>query len=171
MKVEAAERWLSTVEIDTTSGDVTLTQLESLNHPNSDSFDEAISLASGALETVVTATDGDGDVASDRVDLGGGVIQFEDDGPGARITAGSTAISVDETNGDGDEAADPFSFGTPLGVASGNLVSAGQPKGVVQGSTVKIAGLVATPWSMGDRSGVAYRAEQIEPTSAARSGS
>lgn len=48
---------------------------------------------------------------------------------------------------------------------------AGQPKGVSQGSAVKITGLVATPWSMGDRSGVAYRAEQIEPSSTARSGS
>jgi hypothetical protein len=48
---------------------------------------------------------------------------------------------------------------------------AGQPKGVTQGSTVKVTGLVATPWTMGDRSGVAYRADQIEPTQAGRSGS
>jgi len=48
---------------------------------------------------------------------------------------------------------------------------AGQPKGVSQGTTVKVAGLVATPWSMGDRSGVSYRAEQIEPLQASRSAS
>ncbi len=48
---------------------------------------------------------------------------------------------------------------------------AGQPKGVSQGAMVKIAGLVATPWTMGDRSGVAFRAEQVEPTSVGRSGS
>lgn len=48
---------------------------------------------------------------------------------------------------------------------------AGQPKGVSQGAAVKIVGLVATPWTMGDRSGVAYRAEQIEPTSVSRSSS
>ena len=48
---------------------------------------------------------------------------------------------------------------------------AGQPKGVSQGSTVKIAGLVATPWTMGNRSGVAYRAAQIEATPASRSAS
>jgi hypothetical protein len=48
---------------------------------------------------------------------------------------------------------------------------AGQPKGVTQGSTVKITGLVATPWTMGDRSGVAYRADLIEPAQAGRSGS
>ena len=46
---------------------------------------------------------------------------------------------------------------------------AGQPKGVGQGSTVKITGLVVTPWTMGDRSGVAFRAEQIEPASTSRS--
>jgi len=47
---------------------------------------------------------------------------------------------------------------------------ASQPK-VGQGNTVKITGLVATPWTMGERSGVAYRAEQIEPTSGSRSAS
>lgn len=46
---------------------------------------------------------------------------------------------------------------------------AGQPKGVSQGSAVKITGLVATPWTMGDRSGVAFRAEQIESASSSRS--
>ena len=48
---------------------------------------------------------------------------------------------------------------------------AGQPKGVSQGAAVKIAGLVATPWTMGDRSGVAFRAQQVEPTLTAKSGS
>lgn len=48
---------------------------------------------------------------------------------------------------------------------------AGQPKGVSQGATVRVVGLVATPWSMGDRSGVAYRATQIEPSPASKSAS
>ena len=43
------------------------------------------------------------------------------------------------------------------------------PKGVTQGATVRVTGLVATPWSMGDRSGVAYRAAQIEPAAPSRS--
>lgn len=48
----------------------------------------------------------------------------------------------------------------------------GDPKGVGHGVPVKVAGLVATPWSMGDRSGVAFRAARIEPaTNAARSAS
>ena len=37
------------------------------------------------------------------------------------------------------------------------------PKGVAQGATVRVDGLVASPWSMGERSGVAFRAERIEP--------
>jgi len=48
---------------------------------------------------------------------------------------------------------------------------AGEPKGITQGTTVKLTGLVATPWSMGDRSGVAYRATRIEPVSPSRSAS
>ncbi len=46
---------------------------------------------------------------------------------------------------------------------------AGEPKGIAQGATVKVTGLVATPWNMGERSGVAYRAMQIEPVPASRS--
>ena len=36
-----------------------------------------------------------------------------------------------------------------------------------QGSPVKVTGLVATPWSMGDRSGISFRAQRVEPLSAA----
>ncbi|MEM8651286.1 MAG: Ig-like domain-containing protein, partial [Pseudomonadota bacterium] len=59
--------------------------LESLTHPTGGtaSFDEAVSLAAGALEAVITVTDGDGDIDSASVDLGGNVIKFEDDGPTA----------------------------------------------------------------------------------------
>jgi hypothetical protein len=43
---------------------------------------------------------------------------------------------------------------------------AGEPKGIAQGSPIKVTGLVASPWSMGDRSGVAFRAAAIEPAAA-----
>ncbi|MGH9131882.1 MAG: hypothetical protein ACRDWV_09470 [Acidimicrobiales bacterium] len=39
---------------------------------------------------------------------------------------------------------------------------AGQPKGVGQGTSVRLSGLVASPWAMNDRSGVAFRASRIE---------
>jgi hypothetical protein len=35
--------------------------------------------------------------------------------------------------------------------------------GVRQGHPVKVSGLVAQPWTMADRSGVAFRAVRIEP--------
>jgi hypothetical protein len=39
----------------------------------------------------------------------------------------------------------------------------GQPgPGIRQGHPVKVVGLVAQPWAMGDRSGVAFRAARIE---------
>lgn len=40
---------------------------------------------------------------------------------------------------------------------------AGQPSGVTPGQAAKVTDLVATPWSMGDRSGVSFRAEKVEP--------
>ena len=39
----------------------------------------------------------------------------------------------------------------------------GKPVGLTIGCAVKVVGLVATPWSMGDRSGVSFTAERIEP--------
>jgi hypothetical protein len=35
--------------------------------------------------------------------------------------------------------------------------------GIRQGHPVKVLGLVAQPWTMGDRSGVAFRAARVEP--------
>jgi hypothetical protein len=40
---------------------------------------------------------------------------------------------------------------------------AGMPSGIRQGHPVKVSGLVAQPWTMNDRSGVAFRAARIEP--------
>ena len=35
--------------------------------------------------------------------------------------------------------------------------------GIRQGHPVKVTGLVAQPWAMNDRSGVAFRAARVEP--------
>lgn len=40
---------------------------------------------------------------------------------------------------------------------------AGEPKGLSQGTPARVSGLIATPWSMGERSGVAFKAARIEP--------
>ena len=39
----------------------------------------------------------------------------------------------------------------------------GLPSGIRQGHPVKVTGLVAQPWTMNDRAGVAFRAARIEP--------
>lgn len=48
---------------------------------------------------------------------------------------------------------------------------AGEPKGVTKGVPLKIVGLVASPWTMNDRSGITYRAESIEVLVPARASS
>jgi len=40
---------------------------------------------------------------------------------------------------------------------------AGPPAGISPGQAVEIAGLVAQPWELGDRSGISYRAAAIRP--------
>ncbi len=50
-----------------------------------------------------------------------------------------------------------------------HLTVAGDPK-VGQGAMLKLDGLVALPWSMGDRSGVSFRANRIEANGVAPGG-
>jgi hypothetical protein len=47
---------------------------------------------------------------------------------------------------------------------------AGEPVGIVPGMPVHIVGLVAQPWELGDRSGIAYRASSIRPADGAKGG-
>lgn len=59
-----------------------------------------------------------------------------------------------------------------LDESGGEVISvsfAGQPPAVSVGQAVVLDGLVATPWSMGERSGIAYRAQGIRPADAAGS--
>src|SRR5512133_429476 len=54
-----------------------------------------------------------------------------------------------------------------MGDGSADLIAVKVPglpaSGVRQGHPVKVVGLVAQPWTMADRSGVAFRAARIEP--------
>jgi len=52
----------------------------------------------------------------------------------------------------GDDSADLIAVKVP-----------GLPSGIRQGHPVKVTGLVAQPWSMNGRSGVAFRAARAEP--------
>ncbi|CAM3014148.1 hemolysin-type calcium-binding repeat-containing protein [Ectopseudomonas mendocina] len=64
-------------------GSISVAQYISLHHPDTGSADDAVSLA-GKVRAVVTVTDGDGDVDTAQVGIGG-AIRFEDDGPTAVI--------------------------------------------------------------------------------------
>jgi hypothetical protein len=58
-----------------------------------------------------------------------------------------------------------------LGEGSAEIIAVkvpGMPSPAIrQGAPVKVTGLVAQPWTMADRSGVAFRAARIEPAMAA----
>ena len=58
-----------------------------------------------------------------------------------------------------------------MGEDSADLIAVKVPEvpspAIRQGAPVKVAGLVAQPWTMADRSGVSFRALRIEPAIAA----
>jgi hypothetical protein len=94
------------------------------------------------------------------------------------IAAGPAEVVVDfETKATKmDESGQPI-FGmqvVALSDGGADVISVkvvGEPKGISQGANLKLVGLTAQPWAMGDRNGVAFRASRIEPAGASRAAS
>lgn len=47
------------------------------------------------------------------------------------------------------------------------IAVSGEPKGIQEGQIVKVTGLTAFAWAMGDRHGISFRADAITPLSGA----
>jgi VCBS repeat-containing protein len=86
-----------TVSVDA-NGNVTLDQDRAVVHPDTSNPNDAVTLASGDLVTLTaTATDHDGDTASQTLNLGD-QLAFLDDGPTISASATQPSLTVDETN-------------------------------------------------------------------------
>ncbi|RGP41013.1 hypothetical protein BPTFM16_01308 [Altererythrobacter insulae] len=114
------------VEIDATTGEVSVEQYVSLFNPNAMNPNDPVQLADGSLSATVTATDGDDDDAtSAEVDITD-LITFLDDGPTINVTKGAEAgvelLTQDaETDGvptETDTATSTANFGGVFGVTS-----------------------------------------------------
>ncbi|WP_343565533.1 DUF5801 repeats-in-toxin domain-containing protein, partial [Kiloniella sp. b19] len=79
------------------SGTVELDQLRAVEHGDNTEANEAVSLAANVVTLTATVTDGDGDTASDSIQLGS-TISFRDDGPTITVTGAADALTVDESD-------------------------------------------------------------------------
>ncbi|WP_260958745.1 DUF5801 repeats-in-toxin domain-containing protein [Pseudomonas citri] len=80
-----------------TNGDVTLDQLRAVVHPNTSNPDDAKSLTSDNLVTLIaTITDKEGDSAQATLNIGQNLV-FKDDGPSISTTGTEPTLTVDET--------------------------------------------------------------------------
>jgi hypothetical protein len=115
-----------TIEIDTTTGEVTFTQLANIWHsdPNDDDDTETLTAAAGAVKITKTVTDADGDSETAEIDLSTGVFQIEDDGP--ILTGTATALAVDED----DLLSPPASFAGNSDVVAGDDLADPSPTSV-----------------------------------------
>ena len=52
---------------------------------------------------------------------------------------------------------------SPDGPEIHDVKFAGETKGLEEMTPVKVTKLVASPWSIGDRNGISFRAEQVQP--------
>lgn len=119
-----------TLEVNETTGAVTLTQYEELDHalPGSDSnYDSQLEALGNGLVTLsgtATITDGDGDTAEETVTLDlGGNVRFADDGPAidATVVDGDTVTLTTQdadTVGGADTDVSIASFGGAFSIAS-----------------------------------------------------
>ncbi|WP_260963072.1 DUF5801 repeats-in-toxin domain-containing protein, partial [Pseudomonas citri] len=79
------------------NADVTLDQLRAVVHPDATNPDDATSLTSDILVTLVaTKTDKDGDSAQATLNIGQNLV-FKDDGPSISTTGTEPTLTVDET--------------------------------------------------------------------------
>ncbi|MGN0924505.1 retention module-containing protein, partial [Ectopseudomonas mendocina] len=100
-------------------GSISVAQYISLHHPDTGSADDAVSLA-GKVRAVVTVTDGDGDVDTAQVGIGG-AIRFEDDGPTAVIQrVEGVRVTHDESAGLQNATETPTPQGDALDDDTGN---------------------------------------------------
>ena len=108
-----------TLSIDSSSGDMTLTQYRAMVQPDGTNPDgsEGVFLNSDLVSVTLTVTDGDGDTASSSAVHLNNVVEFLDDGPTASFTMTATTVSIDESAGtqQNDQSGAAPSFFTALG--------------------------------------------------------
>ncbi|MFS8181999.1 DUF5801 repeats-in-toxin domain-containing protein [Pseudovibrio denitrificans] len=85
------------------NGKVSMVQYMSIEHPDTDSSDEHVSL-DGKVTAILTVTDEDGDAVSTEIAVGD-LLTFDDDGP--RVTNQQRDVTIDE-----DDIDTPLSTGT-----------------------------------------------------------
>ncbi|MCA1683570.1 MAG: DUF5801 domain-containing protein, partial [Actinobacteria bacterium] len=118
-----------TVSVNSTTGVVTLDQVRALQHPDATNPDDPVSPTATSIQLTVTATDGDGDPASQTVNIGGNLV-FEDDGPSLTNAAAASGVLLDETT-----AGTPAGF--PISATSASaMITASQAFGADGAGTV-----------------------------------
>ncbi|WP_181418756.1 DUF5801 repeats-in-toxin domain-containing protein [Aquipseudomonas alcaligenes] len=138
------------IQINSTTGVVTVEQYLSLDHPAEavagngyNSYDEAIALATGSLGVTVTLKDGDNDtVTSATADISG-QVRFDDDGPNVAISAASNVlVGLDETGPSGAASLDTLAVtkGNDPDVAGSGYISKAVSAGAVVNVTTEAYG-------------------------------
>jgi VCBS repeat-containing protein len=125
----AGSRLVFTIELtDSTDGVFRVTINGQIDHPvhSTDSGSISNGLLEETLSIDLSAVVGGHDASGHSLALPQAdmfTVGVIDDTPVAQIAANGQSVAVDESPASGDEGADPFSYGSPLGVATATLVS------------------------------------------------
>jgi hypothetical protein len=146
------------LSIDSSTGQISMVQYLSIQHPNPATPDESVTIANGAVLAVVTATDGDGDTDSTSTGIGN-LISFQDDSPQpftpdplASLTGNQAAVIGDLHLQMGTDGLGTLVFDF-LGNGSGTLNNGIELKDAL-GNNLTVGG--AKLYLFGDNTGAAY---------------
>jgi len=128
------------IHIDPNTGIVSMVQYVSLFNNDPNNSDDSISLVDtvGRVEAMVTVTDGDGDTATAKADIGGSIV-FQDDGPhiiGVDVQS-RFAVTADETTGNQtntDDVTGPLAVFANVANVGSDPDRSGQPLALAQES-------------------------------------
>lgn len=97
------------ISIDSITGELTLLQSRAIVHPDENDADDIKGLAAGSVFANVRLTDGDGDTASDSLDISS-IFKIKDDGPNATVSVNATPqLQTDDTTlASDDTETDPY---------------------------------------------------------------
>ena len=106
---DAADTEAFRISINSVTGELTLNQSRAIVHDDENDDDDVKSMGPGKVFATVQVADGDGDTATDNVDISE-VFAFKDDGPTATIAVNATPqLQTDDTTlASDDTETDPY---------------------------------------------------------------
>ncbi|HEY6661952.1 MAG TPA: DUF5801 repeats-in-toxin domain-containing protein [Sphingomicrobium sp.] len=121
------------IAIDPVTGQISMVEYLSIQHPNAANPDDSVAIADGALQAVVTVTDRDGDSVTSSPTNIGNLISFQDSAP---VMTAASNINIQNSGDVAHTGTFAFNLGADGAPTSNDVISAVTGSATVNGSAV-----------------------------------